>query len=113
MNLSSLFLISTAYALPRISGLEDSSGNIQAYALLNKIICPGAQWLFFIAILLSIVFALLAAFQYMTSSGDPAKVKSATQSLIFTAVGVAVALIAFLFPSIVAGIIGTTVGSPC
>ncbi len=67
--------------------------------------CNAATWVFAAAIIFSIVFTLVAAFEYMTSAGDPGKVKQATNRLIFVAVGVAVALIAFLFPQWIATLI--------
>lgn len=64
--------------------------------------CNAVTWIFAAAIIFSIIFVLLAAFDYMRSSGDPARIKTANQRLIFVAIGVAVALIAFLFPGIIA-----------
>lgn len=67
--------------------------------------CLGLRWLFTIAIILSIVFALLAALDYITSAGDPAKVKKATNRIIYAAIGIAVALLARSLPVIVGGVL--------
>jgi len=75
--------------------------------------CAAASWVFAAAILLSIVMVLLAGITYMRSSGDPAKVKEATNRLVYAAIGVAVALIAFFFPSLVSSLISTDLGTVC
>lgn len=76
--------------------------------------CNAASWLFGGAIILSIVFVLIAAITYMRSSGDPAKVKEATNMLMYAAIGVAVALVAFLFPGIIAEAMNVTgLGKVC
>ena len=53
-----------------------------------------ANWLFAILLALATVFIILAAFQFLTSGGDPARVGSARQSLLYALVGVAVAFLA-------------------
>lgn len=68
-------------------------------------LCRVADWIFMGAIIIAIIFALLAAIEYMRSAGDPAKVKTATNRLVWAAIGVAVALIAFLFPGMIASIL--------
>ena len=76
--------------------------------------CNAATWIFAAAIILSIVFVLLAAITYMRSSGDPGKVHDATQQLIYAAVGVAVALIAFAFPQLIATMLNVvSLGKVC
>lgn len=73
-------------------------------ALVNQV-CNAATWVFAAAIIFSIIFALLAAFEYMRSAGDPGAIKKANNRLVFLAIGVAVALVAFLFPGLIAGIV--------
>jgi hypothetical protein len=75
--------------------------------------CVMASWVFAVAIILSIVTALLAAIKYMNSGGDPGKVKEATNMLIYTSIGIAVALIAFFFPTIISGIITEKISPVC
>ncbi len=72
------------------------------------IVCLGLQWLFTGAIIFSVALTLLAAYDYLRSSGDPAKVKSATNRLIFVAIGVAVAILARSLPVLVGSIFGAT-----
>lgn len=70
------------------------------------IVCLGLKWLFTAAIIFSIVLAFMAAFDYMRSSGDPAKLKSATNRLVFVAIGIAVAIAARSLPVLVGSLIG-------
>jgi len=58
--------------------------------ILNTIV----TWLFTIFLIVAVVFVILAAFKYLTSGGDPEKVKEASRNLVFAAVAIAVALLA-------------------
>lgn len=51
--------------------------------------------------ILASIFILVAAFQYMTSAGDEAKVTRAKQTLYWAIVGVAVITVSFLLVKIV------------
>lgn len=51
--------------------------------------------------ILASIFILVAAFQYMTSAGDEAKVTQAKQTLYWAIVGVAVITVSFLLVKIV------------
>ena len=69
--------------------------------LIDTVLCPIATWVFDILIVLAIVFVVAAAYKYLTSSGDPEKVKGATKTITYAAVAVVVALLAKGFPFIV------------
>lgn len=66
-------------------------------------------WLFSFLVLLSIVFVIIAAYKYLTSAGDPEKVKSASNTLIYAAVAIAVALLARGLPFLVSGLTGVEI----
>lgn len=74
-------------------------------------ICTIFRYIFFILILIAVIFILVAAFKYLTSAGDPEKVKGANKQIIFAAVAIIVALIARVIPNIALGIIGGTATS--
>lgn len=107
-----LSLIHVALAQGKVVTAPRVTGFGSANAIVGQM-CNAASWIFAAAIILSIVAALLAAIKYIGSSGDPAKVKEATHRLIFAAVGVAVALVAFFLPGIVASLLSTSVGDAC
>jgi len=75
--------------------------------------CKVVDVLFTFAVIVTIVFVLLAAIQYITGGADPAKVKNAHQKLIWAAIGFAVALISATVPDIVAIALGTTLPAAC
>ena len=52
-------------------------------------------------IIFSVIFIILAAFQFVTAGGDPAGVLQARQKLIWAAVGIIVALIARALPNVI------------
>ena len=70
-------------------------------------------WMFTFLIVLAIIFILIAAFKYLTASGDPEKVKSASHTLIYAAIAVAVALLARGIPLIVGTFIGGNANVGC
>lgn len=75
-----------------------------------NLICTVAGWLFVFLIVLSVIFIILAAFNYLTASGDPEKVKSASNQLIYAVVAIAVAVIARGVPLIVTTFVGVSSG---
>lgn len=75
--------------------------------------CTAFDYLFTGALILTIVFALLAAIRYITKGSDPKEVATAGQMLIWAAVGFGVAILATTVPGIVASLLGASVGSAC
>ena len=55
----------------------------------------------------AIIMFLVAGFLFLTASGDPGKVKSAKDALIWGIVGVIVGILAFSLPFIIGMILGT------
>ncbi|OGZ17486.1 MAG: hypothetical protein A2Z78_00820 [Candidatus Nealsonbacteria bacterium RBG_13_36_15] len=53
-----------------------------------------ANWLFAILLSVALLFILIAAFQFLTSGGDPARVSSARGSLMYALIGLGVAFLA-------------------
>ena len=72
------------------------------------LICTAVNWLFSVLVVLAIVFVLIAAYKYLTASGDPEKVKGASGTLIYAAVAVAVAVLAKGIPLIVGSFLGAS-----
>lgn len=78
-----------------------------------KLICTAAAWAFFFLIILAVVFVLIAAFKYLTASGDPEKVKGASHMLIYAVVAVAVGILARGLPLVVGSFFGATTFKGC
>ena len=65
-------------------------------------------WMFTFLVILAIIFVLVAAFKYLTASGDPEKVKAASHQLIYAAVAIVVAIFAKGVPLIIGSIFGSS-----
>ncbi|HEY4523958.1 MAG TPA: hypothetical protein VJK04_03760 [Candidatus Paceibacterota bacterium] len=57
--------------------------------ILNTVV----KWTFTVFLIVAVIFIIIAAFRYLFSGGDPAAVKKATQTVVFAAVAIAVALL--------------------
>jgi hypothetical protein len=88
------------------SGVAPTSdiNNINA---VGQAICGITNWLFYFLILLTVIFVIWAAFQYLTAAGDPEKVKSASHALLYAAVAIVVGLLAKATPNLIGSIIGS------
>jgi hypothetical protein len=104
-----------ALALPVFASAQISQPPISAPSSITNInqitgaagiICTIINWVFWLLIVLTIIFVLVAAFKYLTAAGDPEKVKSAGSTLLYAAIAVVVALIAKGLPLLVSSFIG-------
>ena len=73
--------------------------------LLNTIYTV-TNWIFYILTLLAVLFIIYGGFTYLTSSGDPTKSAKGKGILTYAIIGLAIALIAKLIPSLVRFILG-------
>lgn len=95
--------------LPFLTQAATSSSSTAPFGSVALIVakaCYVVNILFTGALILTVVFVLLAAIRYITKGSDPKEVGTAHQMLIWAAIGFAVALFAAVFPSMVAGILG-------
>ena len=60
-----------------------------------------SNWVFAFMMALSVIFILMAAFEFIANGGEPAKVNEARQRLIWAAVGIVIALLANSFPTVI------------
>lgn len=72
------------------------------------LVCTIFGYLFYVLVLATIFFVIMAAFKYLTAAGDPEKVKAANQQLLFAAVAIVVGILARVLPGIAASLIGVT-----
>ena len=63
------------------------------------------NWVFAIFLSISLIYIVIAAFQFITGAGDPAKVTEARQKLIYAAIGIAIALLAGGFDDILRSVL--------
>ncbi len=71
------------------------------------------DYLFYALILLTIFFVIMAAFKYLTSAGDPEKVKESNKHLLYAAAAIVVGILSYGIPRIAASIIGITLNPTC
>jgi len=87
------------------AGKELPSGPTSGTQLLD-LVDVATNWIFAIFTVLTIIFVLLAAFQFVTAGGDAEKVGEARQKLIWAAVGIIVALASKGLVPVVRSIVG-------
>jgi hypothetical protein len=73
---------------------EDIPDIVQTPEDIIRIIERVAGWLFAILLAVALVFILIAAYQFLTSGGDPVRVQNARQNLMYALIGIAVAFLA-------------------
>ena len=114
LNLFSFLLPALAYAqdIPGITPAPKVDGFSSIGSLVSTA-CTVTGWIFTGAILLSIVFILIAGITYITSGGNPEKTKKAGTMLVYVAIGIAVALIAYVFPTLIATTLGADLTNVC
>ena len=86
-----VFLIT---ASPLIAFAQPVESPIQSLGDVQKVLNSVATWLSTFFFIIAIIFIILAAFQYLTASGDEDKIKKAKQQLIYAIVAIVVALLA-------------------
>jgi heme/copper-type cytochrome/quinol oxidase subunit 2 len=74
----------------------------QIWGALTKIV----QYTYTIFFIVAIFFILIAAFNFLTSKGDPEKVKSARSQILWAVVAIAIALVSSGAALIIQGFIG-------
>ena len=60
-----------------------------------SILVTVVQWIYTIIFIIAVLFILLAAFNFITSKGDPAKTTTAKKQLLYAVIGIAVALLSY------------------
>lgn len=73
-----------------LAAATTTAPNLDVMATLTKI----TDWLFAILLVVAAIAIIIAAFQFITASGDPEKVGSARQFVLYAMIGVLVALLA-------------------
>jgi len=66
-----------------------------------EILDRALNWFFGIALIIAAIMLVYAGFNYVTASGNEEKIKTATKTLIFALIGVAIALLAKGLPMLV------------
>ena len=75
--------------------------------LLTKITIMG-NWTFAVLLTISIIFIVIAAFQFVTGQGNAEKMTEARQKLIYAALGIGIALLATGIDDVLRSILGVS-----
>lgn len=78
----------------------DPTGNVikfipQDGASLTEIVQSILNWIFGIIGIVAVVMIIIGGFNFMTSAGDPGKVKKGKDTILYGIIGLVVALLAF------------------
>lgn len=100
MKIFLFLIVLVAASSPALSLAENEGLNFDLFrgqkgispvlTILNRLI----NWLYTVLVVLAIIFLLIAAYNYLLSSGDPTKTAKAHKILIFAAVSLAVGILA-------------------
>ena len=105
-----LALAAPFVALAQLKGPDQGIPVVTQFQTLTGVsqwLCTISDWMFYFLIILAVVFVVIAAYKYLTSSGDPEKVKGANQMLMYAAIAVIVGILAYTFPDLVGSIVGS------
>ena len=78
----------------------DPTGNVLKFipqdgASLTEIVQSILNWIFGIIGIVAVVMIIIGGFNFMTSAGDPGKVKKGKDTILYGIIGLVVALLAF------------------
>ncbi|MGC8651169.1 MAG: pilin [Minisyncoccia bacterium] len=86
-----------AWATPPATMPEIPEVNVNIWDILDRAL----SWFFGIALIIASIMLVYAGFTYVTASGNNEKVQTATKTLIYALIGVAIALLAKGLPMLV------------
>ncbi len=81
------------------------------FSTLSGVLCTAVAWIFTLLVILTVIFVLFAAYNYLTSGGEEEKIKEANHQLLYAAIALIVAILSKAVPMFAAAILGTGTGS--
>ena len=81
------------------------AGSIGVCCMINTVYTV-TNWVFYIMTLIAVLFVVLGGFTVLTAAGDPEKATKGKGMLTYAVIGLAIALLAKLVPSVVRFILG-------
>jgi len=104
MSLFAMVGVPAAFAQEEPANGLPQDGPKTGADLLERVGIIGS-WVFAIFLAVSVIYIVLAAFQFVTGGGNPEQVSGARQKLIYAAIGIAIALLAAGFDDIISSVI--------
>jgi len=84
---------------------DELPDNVETAADFIALLSVITDWIFVVLLVVSVIFIVLAGFQFITGGGDPAAISEARSKLIYAAVGIGVALLARGVPAAIQNIV--------
>lgn len=109
--------LSAVLAITAGQGPADIQGELPMKSPINEpnqfldVIASVVKWTYAIFFIITVMFVLFAAFNYLTGGDDAEKIKSAHQQIMYAAIAVAVALLAVGFSLIIQRFLGSSSSS--
>jgi len=88
--LTSMILATLLIAPVMVSAQTAAAPTVDVMTVLDSLV----DWLFSILLIVAVIFLIIAAFTFITASGDPEKIKTARNFVLYALIGVAVAVAA-------------------
>ena len=85
--------------------------NNLTFSTLSGALCTAVAWIFTLLVILTVIFILFAAYNYLTSGGEEEKIKKANHQLLYAAIALIVAILSKAVPMFVTAFLGTGTGS--
>lgn len=104
LALITLFVFPAIGLAERIEPLDETA--LTTPSAIITLIENITKYIFYGVMAIAVLFIIISAFYFLTAAGNPDKVTTARQMLIYALIGVAVALLAYALPFIVKGILG-------
>jgi hypothetical protein len=98
------FAVAPVFAQIPSGTTTDPTGPSDINSIYQKLVII-IRWVYTLFLALTVLFFIMAAVSYLTSGGDPAKVKKANSKLIYAIVAIVVAILAFSLKTIIVNFI--------
>ncbi len=81
-----------------------------SFQTISSALCTAVGWIFTLLVILTVIFVLFAAYNYLTSGGEEEKIKDANHQLLYAAIALIVAILSRGVPFLVGQFMGTGTG---
>jgi len=104
------FLVPLAAFAQLIPPSSDNLGINEIGDIRDVLLCGVLRWIYTAAIIVGVIYILIAAYKYITAGGEAEKVSGAHKALTYAAIGIAVAILAYGVPVIIFNFVSGTAG---
>ncbi len=110
-NILAATLLMTVLIIPFVVSAQVNLGNVGTDSKLTNtsistLITKAMQWLLYIFGFVAVIAFIIAGFMYLTAAGDESKIKTAKNAMIWSIVGIVVALAGLIIITAVMAYLG-------